>query len=303
MTSQPHIADYLRIRVGYAILPSLATVHLGSLVCFSTHLTEDKPGSWSVGEEGVFHLFPETGVGRAVGVGRTVVYHKQKGAVDTHTEITVAKVDEVVLDASLNSLGPFTNGPQQGGEEYGVPVQFLMAAGDDGEGASSQRETFSPVHTSPSKECLKVTMGIETPPIIGSVYYIQQVPFECIPELRDQNGVDIGASKYLSAQATFDPHTGKSYCKLLPVESSVSVETLSIRDGLKLSLRVVAFDHARSYSVESQARDVPFEPAFHVSRSEVILSARDTSSEVMVTGLSRQLHTLQVSQGCWVHLV
>ena len=36
------ISDYIHINVGYAIIPSLATVHVGSKVCFTmtTHLTE-----------------------------------------------------------------------------------------------------------------------------------------------------------------------------------------------------------------------------------------------------------------------
>ena len=40
MESLPLISDYVRVRVGYAILPSLAVVHLGARVCFATHLTE-----------------------------------------------------------------------------------------------------------------------------------------------------------------------------------------------------------------------------------------------------------------------
>lgn len=36
----PHISDYVRVTVSYAIIPSLATVHLGAKICFTTHLTE-----------------------------------------------------------------------------------------------------------------------------------------------------------------------------------------------------------------------------------------------------------------------
>ena len=39
-SAQPHISDFIRIRVGYAIMPSLATVHVGTKICFTTHLTE-----------------------------------------------------------------------------------------------------------------------------------------------------------------------------------------------------------------------------------------------------------------------
>lgn len=286
MTSSPHVADYIRIRVGYAILPSLATVHLGSLVCFSTHLTEEKPGWWSVGEQGVMHLEPSTGVGRAMGVGRTVVYHKIEDTTDTHTEITVAKVEEVRFNASTNLLGPFTNGRRQAElGDYLLPVEFLLPGG----------EGFSPIHTSPNKACLRVAMGMETPPPRGRVYYIQQVPFECQLQLRDNKGVDVMATKFMAAQATFDPYTGESYCKLLPiVDSPASMEGLSVKDTVRLSVTVVAFDYSGTYSVMSESRDVPFEPAFYLSRREVMLSGLDPASELTITGLTHQLNTIKV---------
>ena len=289
MTSSPHVADYIRIRVGYAILPSLATVPLGSLVCFSTHLTEDKPGWWSVGEDSVMQLEPGTGVGRAVGVGTTVVYHKVKDTTDTHTEITVAKVAGVVLSSnSTHALGTFTNGhrPAESGD-YLLPVAFNMPGG----------EQFSPVHTSPNKECLKVAMGIEKLPPLGKVYYIQQVLFDCRAELQDRRGMDVMTHKYVVAQPTFDPYTGEYFCKLAPVESPGSSESLSVKDELRLSVVVEAYDFARSYSVLSEKQDVPFEPGFYLSRREVIISAMDLSSELTVTGLTHQLNTIKVREG------
>ena len=33
-----HIDDYIRVRVGFAVTPNMATVHLGTKICFSTHL-------------------------------------------------------------------------------------------------------------------------------------------------------------------------------------------------------------------------------------------------------------------------
>ena len=287
LPSSPRVTDYIRIRVGYAILPSLATVHLGSLVCFSTHLTEDKPGWWSVGEEGVMTLQADSGVGRAVGVGRTVVYHKVEDITDTHTEITVAKVERVVFNVSRDGLPPFTNGHRQAElGDYRLPVQFLMAGGDP----------FTPIHTSPNKDCLKVTMGMETPPPRGQVYYIQQVPFECIVELQDDLGVEIMSAKVLTARATFDPYTGNSHCTLMPVDNPVLMEGVATRDGLALSVKAMAFDTTASYFVSSDSLVVPFEPGFHLSRREVILSSMDATSDLTVFGLLRQLQAIKVSE-------
>lgn len=285
MTSSPHVADYVRVRVGYAIIPSLATIHLGSLVCFSTHLTEDKPGWWSAGEEGVMQLEAGTGVGRALGVGRTVVYHKIEDTVDTHTEVTVAKVETVMFNTSLSTLPAFTNGNRHVEVgDYLVPVEFLLAGGD----------RLSPIHTSPNKECLKVAMGVETPPPRGAVYYIQQVPFECKLELRDYADVDVIAAKFLTAQSHFDPRTGESYCRLLPINTPSSTEGLSVRDGLRLSLTVIASEHSGTYSMQSESLIVPFEPAFYLSRNEIILSAMDTTTEFSVSGLTHQLQAIKV---------
>jgi len=33
-------SDYIHISVGYAIIPSLAISHVGTKMCFMTHLTE-----------------------------------------------------------------------------------------------------------------------------------------------------------------------------------------------------------------------------------------------------------------------
>ena len=40
-----HIDDYIRVRVGFAVTPNMATVHLGTHVCFSTHIAE---GEWGL---------------------------------------------------------------------------------------------------------------------------------------------------------------------------------------------------------------------------------------------------------------
>jgi len=150
---------------------------------------------------------------------------------DTHTEITVAKIESVQFNYSIELLGPFTNGRlREDVGDYLLPVEFLMATG----------ESFTSIHTSPSKACLRVAMGMETPPPRGRVYYIQQVPFECKVELKDHTRVDIAANRVVVAQATFDPYTGGSFCKLLPVtDSPSSAELLSVRDALRLSLTVV----------------------------------------------------------------
>ena len=42
LSDHTQIDDYVRIRVGYTIMlmPHSAVVHVGTMICFSTHLTE-----------------------------------------------------------------------------------------------------------------------------------------------------------------------------------------------------------------------------------------------------------------------
>lgn len=286
VTASPHIADYVRIRAGYAIIPSLAVVHLGATVCFSTHLTEDQPGVWSVGKEGVLALEAATGIGKAMAVGRSVVYHKIKGVTDTHTEITVAKLESVVFNVTdANALRVFTNGRRRTeAGDYLVPVEFLL----------SNNETFTPLHTSPNKECQNRTQslaeGVAPPTTPGS--FIQQVFFSCLLDLWDSTGTDIMVTLYLAAQPVFDRSTGRSYCKLLPQANSA--RELSGRQDFMLSLRATAFDSLETYSVMSEVLSVPFQPAFTLGRKEVVLSEEDSTTEVVVNGNPKQLQSLMV---------
>ncbi len=282
ITALPHISDYVRIRVGYAILPSLATVHLGSKVCFTTHLTEDKPGWWTTGDQGIIQVQPETGVATALTTGRAVIYHKIYDVIDTHTEITVAKVQEARFNAT-EKLSTFTNAPRKlelG--MYRIPVTFLHGNGDG---------RFSLVQVSPNPACSEETGGTK------NEEFIQQVPFECFAELADSHSL-LGAQKFIRTEATFDRKTGSSYCSFYPVDDPHAIETLSPMEELSLSLRVRAFDFTQTYEIFSGKLGIPFVPAFSLSRKSFALTPLDTATEITVSGLPSQLQALQVNEGC-----
>ena len=285
--SLPHVSNYIRIRVGYAILPSLATVHLGSKICFTTHLTEDKPGWWTAGEEAIVSLQPDTGVGTAMSPGTTVIYHKILEVIDTHTEITVSKVSEVVFNVS-SGLGTFTNAPRQ--EELGnyrVRVDFYHSGGD---------EEFSLIRLSPNRACAEEVGVASTDDV-----FIQQVPFECILEMKDRNKNTLPAAKFFTSQPYFDRKSGLSFCHLGGTSDPVATETLAVMDGLFLSLTVRAFDVEGTYEVTSEVLAIPFVPAFSLNRQRIVLSKKERSTEVRVTGLPRQLQSLKVSLIMLVH--
>ena len=273
-----HISDYVRIRVGYAILPSLATVHLGSKICFTTHLTEDKPGRWSTGEKGVISIQSETGVATALSTGRAVIYHKIQDVIDTHTEVTVSKVQGIQFNIT-DTLPIFTNAQRQRElGAYRIPVEFLHAQN----GAE-----FALIQVSPKVACSSEVNSSE-----GDIY-IQQVPFECLLELND-GGSMLNVQKFIKAESYFDPKSGRSFCNLIPIEDHHAVETLSTITKLSLLLRVKASDRTQTYEVHSSHLSTPFIPAFSLSRKSIVLTPSDATVEITVTGLPKQLRSLQV---------
>lgn len=278
VTSNPRVSDYVRIRVGYAILPSLANVHIGTKVCFTTHLTEDKPGWWSTEDDTVIHIEPETGVATVLSTGRAIIYHKIQDVIDTHTEIAITKVQEVIFNVR-ESLPTFTNAQMQ--QELGVytiHVKFLQTA---------TGEEFSLLQVSPNKGCLAEVNASQ------HRTYIQQVPFQCILEMKGNRNV-VSASKFVQAEALFEATTGRSFCQLNAVEDDHAVEMLSTMEELSLVLVVKAYDFAETYEVFSKNMKIPFLPAFSVSRKHLILSPTGTDAEISVTGLPEQLQALQV---------
>ncbi len=282
-TPHAHISDYIRVQVGYAILPSLATVHLGCTICFTTHLTEDTKGVWSVGERGVVQIESNTGVGMARSTGRAVVYHSSHSTVDTHTEITVSKINRIGFPLPSTSLPSFTNGHRKSELGfYKIPVEFYH----------SGSETFSPLLISPA--CRNISND-------STGTYLQQVEFECQLELKTGNNSPLLAARFIVADSTFDPDTGESYCTLGPTEDMIVAETISTDNGLSLTLQVKVVDRLDTYQITSPNLKVPFVPAFVLNREEVRLGPGETSAVVKVTGLPQQLQSLKVSLYVFVH--
>ena len=288
LSLQTRISDYIRVHVGYAIIPSLAVVHVGAKVCFTTHLTEESSGEWSTGEGGVMQLTPGTGVGTAHSPGRAVIYHKIKGVSDTHTEITVKRVAEVVIKANERELPPFTNAQRQ--KELG-PYSLLVSfyhTPDQKTGGSSDQGYFTSLLTSPHPGCASET---EAPSGGG---YIQQVPFHCLLELRDGEN-NLESERFMSAEPHFDHKYGTSSCLLVASGDKQALEFLSTKERLSLSLRVKAFDTAGTYEVFSHSIQVPLVPAFAVSRDNITLTSAVPSTTIIVTGLPQQLQAIQVT--------
>ena len=297
----PHsrIGDYIRVHVGYAIIPSLAVVHVGAKVCFTTHLTEESMGEWSTGDGGVMQLSPETGIGTAKSPGRAVIYHKIKGVSDTHTEITVKRVEEVVIKTNEVDLPLFTNAQRQKElRVYSVPVSFYHThtQGRTTGPGIFDKGYFTSLPVSPNPTCSSDLVGEEE----GGRGYIQQVPFQCLLELKDSGSL-LESQRFISARAHFDHKYGTSSCFLLPNNDHQAVEFLSTKEKLSLSVKVKAFDSAGTYEVFSSPVSVPLLPAFSLSRDNITLTSADPSTTITVTGLPRQLQAIHVRKKLHFH--
>ena len=150
----------------------------------------------------------------------------------------------------------------------------------------STGEEFSLLRVGPNRGCSQEVNTSEH----GT--YIQQVPFECILELKSDRNV-VPVNRFIQANAVFEQTSGESFCQLSPIDHG-AVETLSTMEKTLLTVVVKAYDYTKTYEVFSQSMNVPFVPAFSVSRSHITLTPTDTAAEVTVTGLPEQLRALQV---------
>ena len=208
-----------------------------------------------------------------------MIYHKIQDVIDTHTEVSVSKVHEVRFNVTDKILPTFTNAHRQ--QELGVyriPVEFLH---------TQSGAKFTLVRVSPNVACSKEVNSS------GEDVYIQQVPFECVLELKDGGNL-LSVQKFIKAESYFDSKSGKSFCNLAPMEDRHAMETLSTISKLSLSLRVKASDSTQTYEVYSGHQSIPFVPAFSLSRKSIILTPSDAAVEITVTGLPKQLQALQV---------
>ena len=273
-------------------------------------IVADKPGRWSSGEEGIIELDAATGVAVAIATGRALVYHSNDGLVDTHTEvgcsidclvwstctlhvlfptnqISVAKVQNVIFNIT-GDLPTYSNAlrpDELGSYQIMVDFQHEHGTGD-----------FTPLTMSPNKACTGANHSLisnETTPTRD--HYLEQVAFECVLELHNSaTGTVLMASNFIQANSLFNSETGDSACVLSPVEDLSAVESLAVMDDLVLTMRVKAMDYNWTYEVLSEQINIPFVPAFFIGEKEVNITGADLPAEVIVSGLPKQLHSIQV---------
>ncbi|XP_041094848.1 nuclear pore membrane glycoprotein 210-like isoform X2 [Polyodon spathula] len=261
----PNMADYIAVPTQNAIAPELSgPLTAGDLVCFRTALVnqDGETGSWHVSPSHVLQIDSATGAAAVKDSGTLVVYYKLSERLQTSREVTVRAADSVALTPPADRC--LTNSP--GSSEYRVTVSI-------GATASPLKGPCSPVQLSAVHSALRPELDLSCSLQFGGpcVESVLQQAFRVSPHYSTSTG------QYSCVVATL-PQSDS----LLRTLSTASASVL-----LSASLRWLPQDRPASASI-------PFQPAFHVSRSALVLNSTHPSAELPVLGSPALLHSLQV---------
>ncbi|KAL8601945.1 hypothetical protein ACOMHN_008437 [Nucella lapillus] len=264
----PWVADYISIPVQPAISPAHAVLALGSVMCFSTPLITDKgeTGEWqSSSSSSSVEVDRQTGVGRAVSVGHSVLSYSVSLDVITNTEVTVVPVERIEVRPAVKYL---TTHPDSSAQF--VPVFFTSSAALKGNNCSSVMEQ-------------------KTLRYISSV-----IPFLCELQLTNQQ-YEIHTSELFSARPVFDTASGEQGCL---VQSQASPPTLqhvsTLLSSLTLSVTLPRMDGQGEIRSEG-AVTLDLLPAFYVYNTELHLSNLSPLGSVRVATLAKVMEHTQVT--------
>ena len=196
------------------------------------------------------------------------------------------KVHNISVD-NINELGVFTN--VMTSQQYHVMLTFHHK---DGPFTSLQ----TPVDNAHSCYNDSITLPtVQDHMITPPVYYLQQVGFDCLLTIKSPTYPQISQSDVAKAVAVFDNRSGNSYCHIMPTSNSATQRLLSIINDVTMTLQVIAYDFAHSYTISSAPVRIPFIPSFVLSQQQIRLGSCDHSANIEVWGTVNQLNNLQVT--------
>ncbi|XP_019637955.1 PREDICTED: nuclear pore membrane glycoprotein 210-like [Branchiostoma belcheri] len=277
--ANPRIADFVPVPVGYAISPAQATVSRGDVICLSTQL-ELKEGSlakWETSDRRVVQVVSTTGLALAANPGTTTVHYRLSATQSTHTEVTVVPVEEVQI--LTNGVKFVTNVPQQ--EPYLVPV--VLGTGN----------------TNLQGNCTKDLLASMT----DQQAFLQKSLFHC-GLLFSSELTEVSAREMFLATPGFDPESGRYFCRVSQVQQNThQIQAMStVETSLQLQVFVQPSDGQTE--VSSPIASLRFYPAFHLSKTDLVLSNKQPQGEVTVSGVLDVLNNIQVvpSDGSLLHV-
>ncbi|XP_076471495.1 nuclear pore membrane glycoprotein 210-like [Babylonia areolata] len=260
----PWVADYISIPVQPAITPPHAVLALGSVLCFSSPLVTDK------GETGVWHsssssvqVDRQTGVGRAVSVGHSVLAYTVSPDVVTNTEVTVVPVERMEVRPVVKYL---TTNPDT---SQFIPVTFTSPAALTGTNCTAPAEQRKGGYKSPI------------------------IPFSCTLQLTNHQA-DVSVSDIFSAHPVFDAVSGEQGCWVESVASTPTLQQVStLQSSITLTTSLPRLDGQPE--VTSDLLTLDLLPAFHVYNTELHLSTRSPLGSVRVATLPKVMQNIQVT--------
>lgn len=195
----------------------------------------------------------------------------------------MVKVHNISID-NIIELGLFTN--VMTSQQYHVMLTFNHKHGPF---------TSLPIPANAHSTCYNDSVPLPDDHMITHPMYLQQVGFDCLLTVKSPTYPQISQSDVAKAVAVFDNKSGNSYCHLMPTSNSATQRLLSNINDVTMTLQVIAYDFARSYTVSSTPVRIPFVPSFVLSKQQIRLGSCDTSSEIEVWGTKDQLNNLQVT--------
>eukprot|EP00117_Sycon_ciliatum_P012254 scpid5767/ scgid13392/ Nuclear pore membrane glycoprotein 210; Nuclear envelope pore membrane protein POM 210; Nucleoporin Nup210; Pore membrane protein of 210 kDa len=277
---QSIVEDFINVHVGIGILPADPVLHIGTKVCFTTHLTgdNDESGYWSTSNPSVLSIEAATGLAHALAVGHSTITFLAGGTELAMVEVSVSQVAEVSLD--LAGSPTLTNAANTPMSQISIPVVFSTGAEHN-----NGRFSIFPGPTA-ADQCSQKLVSRS-----GAVHSAtQQVPFSCVLSSGDRYLEQSWLSGAFHVEGKFDSKTGDSYC-LVKAQGAAHPSTWS----QPLQLNVQVSDAFSTYSVQSRQVDISFIPAFTINTAQFDIKDSQPPSHVVLQGPQAQLAAIKAS--------
>ncbi|GFS06170.1 nuclear pore membrane glycoprotein 210-like [Elysia marginata] len=271
---KPSMSDYINIPVGYAISPAQASLTLGSIVCFSSHIFTEtgSPGSWK-SKSKVLDIEEQSGISTASAIGHGTMVYFFSAVTSTNTEVTVEPITVIRLGQGASFL---TNAGTWKVRSY--PVYFNHEGNVIGQNCSSV--------------------------VAKTKFFPPFIPYVCDLVLT-QKTLDISVSDLFTAKATFDSEKGQHLCEisnvLAPPQTFASGSTdpltqmvATLESNLQLTARVSHLSVPGQQEVSSEPLDLEFVPAFYVHNPELHVSTAWPVGSVRVSAAQNIIQDLEV---------
>nr|KAF6316354.1 nucleoporin 210 like [Pipistrellus kuhlii] len=261
----PGMADYIPVVVEHAIEPDTKLTFVGDVICFSTHLLNQngEPGVWMISTDSILQTDTVTGVGVARSPGIATIFHDIPGLVKTYREVVVNASSRLTLSYYLKTY--LTNTPNS------TMFKFFITTGRNGVNLKGS--------CTPSQALAITTILLPETLILCHIQF-------------SNTSLDIPASKVFHVHSYFSMEKGVYVCliKVRP-QSEELLQALSMADTSVYGWATLISEHSKN---GMQRILIPFNPAFYINQSELVLSHKRDVGEIRVLGVDRVLEKLEV---------